>query len=1397
MASDSQKTGLLFKEFAGKVNARQDQLFTGPGNRYPFRNYVANNEIFSNDIPDDLANITFTYGGGATVYGLPALDASFASLSQPFGISYEIPNTDLIFYYKATLVNATPGSTPVRTWYIGDPSGGTNSLLRDSIPFSYDPSYNSYIPSLWNAAGTLSIPYYSATGGQIYWLMDYKSGFVQLYGTDSDLNTWYTNNGAPPLISFIKYTGPKGASGGGGSSGSLLVGESTSGIPGPTQDISALFFDDSDFSLSFGVTSATVNFIGSGGGGDSSFNNIDVSGQLNSFGDAYFNNVDISGVLTVSGDALFNTIDVSDVFVSTGDAYFNNVDISGILTVSGDALFNTVDVSDVFISSGDSYFNNVDISGIFVVSGDASFNEVAISDGSFVNVTVANDLDTRKLIVDTSASLPSQTIIDPIERVDSGREGYPLVQSYASHTIDASYISTGDWFTIARVGRSGSASNIRADAIFELTSPQSGVHHSLTFFATHKFGRGMAINILQNDWYNTSAGNTGISGLRIAYNDEGFTPVGLARGIYDGAALQAQVGSTANSWPVDIRIRSNDQYYGWDPVVDLCSNDPTFIVADNLPICITDTSRNGIIFDNLTHMNVQDLSWNPSGNNTNQITTNPIRTTSDLDVYGNTDISGSLNVGGIFELSGAMIVEGPSDFFGPTIFHEDALFLKEIQVDGSGIFLSNVLAARFDASNAYLTNVFSESITTTTLDASSATIGTFITDDISCNTVTAESILSTDISATNIDASANLTLGGIPVALRQETEFTFDPSLNNGDWVTIAQAGIATDRNSLRADGLFHIFENQASHHNSLVFRAGGKFSSGYYLNAIASSWFSSPSFTALRIASLSTYDGFVLQMQVEAPVVTVPAQKYFLKLYQDQNNDGWTNLIDGDGITADNTPTVYVTQSPSNPTGTPYSNFRVCGSLDWDPQGRNSIASTTQDYLFNGSYIDVSGGKLEVNNANLEMGTGDKIITGLVEATTGSMAISADTDMTVTGGADSQFSAGGRSGGQIGNMVIDANGNILVSAGVTKNGGSSSTALVDISSINQVYIHGDSSSGATVPSVLIGDVNNQHHTYVQEPLRLLNANLTDISNQFTQIGNPEGTLAYLTGEQGPIMQIGNYRRILTTSSTLMDFIASLAARTHATASSDAAQTIQSNTGSGQTYRFHMVNRGYGPTSGYLAAHGQTRDLYVAQVPHEMKVYSLTLYPFRSYANRPVITLTGTDALIHWEIWVATSTSSSLTDSVLSTTWFSNTWITNAGVPTTGPSVGNPSGITNDTNYTWEVDGCVCQRVSRATLPITASSTTSSIYNPWVSPTFSGAALNSNPITISVSPFTVPASTNFSVFLIERAEAIGGNTLSVNFHGSGSLGYQDGAAGTHDAVPNEVVLHGVSWLPIS
>ena len=215
-ASTETKVNLLFKEANNTVDVVRFEPFTNPQNAYPFQNYVQNNEIFSNNIPTDLSNISFTVGT-TTFYGSQALDISLSLAGQTDPSSIQLTN-DLLYHYRLPLKRASTqlaGAAPKRTWYIPDPDNPSRSLLADSIAFNYDTIYNSFMPSLVDMNGNNQNPYYSGNVGAIWWRMDYKSGFVQLYGSDSNVDAFIPTINDAPRLSFIQYTGPKGAGIGG------------------------------------------------------------------------------------------------------------------------------------------------------------------------------------------------------------------------------------------------------------------------------------------------------------------------------------------------------------------------------------------------------------------------------------------------------------------------------------------------------------------------------------------------------------------------------------------------------------------------------------------------------------------------------------------------------------------------------------------------------------------------------------------------------------------------------------------------------------------------------------------------------------------------------------------------------------------------------------------------------------------------------------------------------------------------------------------------------------------------------------------------------------------------------------------------------------------------------
>lgn len=208
---DDQKVDLLFKEFTGVANVLQENTFAEQIKA--FRPNILGDSVLTNAIPFDLADISYDLSPPPApvrqyVYGCPALDASYGTATVSGGI---LIGTDLTYYHRRPLSLVT-GQTP-KTYYIDDGSG--NSQLADTIPFKYDQSYNSYNHVLYQydpvGGSYLTVNMWSAP---YYWLLDNKSGYLELYGDSVDI---VAGIGSDELrMSYIKYTGPKGVGGGGG-----------------------------------------------------------------------------------------------------------------------------------------------------------------------------------------------------------------------------------------------------------------------------------------------------------------------------------------------------------------------------------------------------------------------------------------------------------------------------------------------------------------------------------------------------------------------------------------------------------------------------------------------------------------------------------------------------------------------------------------------------------------------------------------------------------------------------------------------------------------------------------------------------------------------------------------------------------------------------------------------------------------------------------------------------------------------------------------------------------------------------------------------------------------------------------------------------------------------------
>lgn len=302
---NNNQTSLLFKRFQNKVQAG---INTGSGSTdysnettKALKN-VFNSSIFAEDVPLELPNDYWI--NELDICGNITESVWDNSTNQTIG-SFQIPNTPLTFY-KDIFLKPCQGTN--NAWYLL--SGGLstdNNVIKNMIPYNYQPVNDStYTPivkywngSSWQSQGQNN---YNPTG--LNWIIDYESGVLEFYQTDTILNNSFNIDYSSPLdssqnrprISCICYTGQMGITGSGsGGSGKITVGDISNGIIQNQLDVSAIYFDTDGFDVSLNETDNTATIInkggsGSGGGGiaDLSYNlfNIplaptDGSGYLN------------------------------------------------------------------------------------------------------------------------------------------------------------------------------------------------------------------------------------------------------------------------------------------------------------------------------------------------------------------------------------------------------------------------------------------------------------------------------------------------------------------------------------------------------------------------------------------------------------------------------------------------------------------------------------------------------------------------------------------------------------------------------------------------------------------------------------------------------------------------------------------------------------------------------------------------------------------------------------------------------------------------------------------------------------------------------------------------------------------------------------------------------------
>lgn len=241
-----EKINTLWKQYNNLINTKPSAY--AANENVPFKNYVINNEIFNEDVPENILisadtslniilpnNETIEFiitpndcSGNNNYLNISILDNLFdQSDNILIGSKCNFENLGykhIEFYYKKecypTIYNTTD---QLYTWFIPEPSNGnitsneTKNLLKNTIAYLYDPYYNTYKYKLFYKLGTSFIPINFASNPDFAYL-DNKSGFLYFYGgtrtnnivTLANIRSQNDTNPSPPYISYIRYSGNVG-----------------------------------------------------------------------------------------------------------------------------------------------------------------------------------------------------------------------------------------------------------------------------------------------------------------------------------------------------------------------------------------------------------------------------------------------------------------------------------------------------------------------------------------------------------------------------------------------------------------------------------------------------------------------------------------------------------------------------------------------------------------------------------------------------------------------------------------------------------------------------------------------------------------------------------------------------------------------------------------------------------------------------------------------------------------------------------------------------------------------------------------------------------------------------------------------------------------------------------
>ena len=272
--SDLDKTNNLWKRSRGVIDIAKNLKYNASEQNTSIKN-VLNDSIFSEEVPDEIPGAIVDlsspgYGGPDPILisenSIAALDLSFnapdPSTGNPRAAPGQVPSTvptnersygignghigykltkagypHLVYYHRIPLeevsfANPTENNVCKTSWYLPDPSGNNNlSAIRNTINFKkgglgtgtgghyaqkffiYNKILNSSPPSVTTDTG-IGIQEADPPWGMVF---ENESGYCLLYGGQNDQNSSWTitSSGHSICVSFIRYEGALGASGGG------------------------------------------------------------------------------------------------------------------------------------------------------------------------------------------------------------------------------------------------------------------------------------------------------------------------------------------------------------------------------------------------------------------------------------------------------------------------------------------------------------------------------------------------------------------------------------------------------------------------------------------------------------------------------------------------------------------------------------------------------------------------------------------------------------------------------------------------------------------------------------------------------------------------------------------------------------------------------------------------------------------------------------------------------------------------------------------------------------------------------------------------------------------------------------------------------------------------------